>query len=105
MTKINFARHTKSTRTPEQQAQEKKEYQRAYYQAHKEEAKEYQREYARTHKKSIQGRNKKTWTKCGREDIRQVYTAMDIGKMSPEKLVRVIDRMSRGEAFITSNRR
>ena len=55
----------------------RREYQRQYYQRHKEKAKEYQRQYNLTHKKKARGRGKANFD-CPREEVRSTFNTADL---------------------------
>ncbi|MFQ5500161.1 MAG: hypothetical protein ACE5FH_10875, partial [Candidatus Zixiibacteriota bacterium] len=58
-------------------AEARRDYQRRYYQMHKEKAKEYQRQYNLTHKKKARGQGKSSLV-APREVIRTTFHAADL---------------------------
>ena len=82
-------------------AEARREYQRRYYQMHKEKAKEYQRQYNLTHKKKLRaGRGKSSFV-AQREVIRTTFHSSDLMHAPVEKTVRMIDKILSGERFFT----
>ena len=82
-------------------AEARREYQRRYYQMHKEKAKEYQRQYNLTHKKKLRaGRGKSSFV-APREVIRTTFHSSDLMHAPVEKTVRMIDKILSGERFFT----
>lgn len=81
-------------------AEARREYQRRYYQMHKEKAKEYQRQYNLTHKKKARGRGKASFT-CPREVVRSTFNTADIMHSPVEKTVRMLEKIIRGERLFT----
>ncbi len=81
-------------------AEARREYQRRYYQMHKEKAKEYQRQYNLTHKKKARGRGRTSFV-APREVVRSTYNTTDIMHSPVEKTVRIIEKIIRGERFFT----
>ena len=82
----------------------RREYQRRYYQLHKDKAKAYQREYHLTHKKRKGRKNKKgPGFEVEREVVRQTYNASDIMAAPPEKAAHMIDQILGKERFFTMN--
>lgn len=82
-------------------AEARREYQRRYYQAHKEKAKEYQRQYNLTHKKKLRGGRGKSNFTAAREVIRSTYNPYDIMHSPVEKTVRILTKIVRGERMFT----
>ena len=64
----------------------RREYQRRYYQLHKEKAKEYQRQYNLTHKKKARGGRGKASFVCPREPIRSTFNTSDIMHSPVERI-------------------
>jgi len=82
-------------------AEARREYQRRYYQMHKEKAKEYQRQYNLTHKKKLRaGRGKSSFV-APREVIRTTFHSADLMHAPVEKTVRMLDKILSGERFFT----
>ena len=82
-------------------AEARREYQRRYYQMHKEKAKEYQRQYNLTHKKKARGGRGKSSIAAPREVVRQTYNTTDIMHSPVEKTIRILEKIIRGERFFT----
>ncbi len=81
-----------------------KDYQRKYYQAHKEHAKEYQKQYHLCHKKSGPSDRRKRGLhniKFEREQIRTCYTFSDIMHSPVEKTLKILEKTLTGQAAIT----
>jgi hypothetical protein len=82
-------------------AEARREYQRRYYQMHKEKAKEYQRQYNLTHKKKARaGRGKSSFT-APREVIRSTFNTSDLMHSPVEKTVKMLEKIIRGERLFT----
>ncbi|MFZ1683431.1 MAG: hypothetical protein WAU88_04790 [Candidatus Zixiibacteriota bacterium] len=82
-------------------AEARREYQRRYYQMHKEKAKEYQRQYNLTHKKKLRGGRGKTGGSASREVVRSTFNTADIMHSPVEKTVRMLEKIIRGERLFT----
>ncbi|NOY89443.1 MAG: hypothetical protein GXO93_08690 [FCB group bacterium] len=82
-------------------AEARREYQRRYYQMHKEKAKEYQRQYNLTHKKKMRGGRGKSSFTAPREVVRTTYNTTDIMHSSVEKTIRILEKILSGERFFT----
>lgn len=82
-------------------AETRREYQRRYYQMHKEKAKEYQRQYNLTHKKKLRGGRGKSNLAASREVIRSTFNTADIMHSPVEKTVRMLEKIIRGERLFT----
>ncbi len=81
-------------------AEARREYQRRYYQMHKEKAKEYQRQYNLTHKKKLRsGRGK--GNQAPREVVRTTFNTSDIMHSPVEKTIRILEKIIKGERFFT----
>ena len=81
-------------------AEARREYQRRYYQMHKEKAKEYQRQYNLTHKKKARiGRGKSS--DAPREVIRTTFNTNDLMHSPVEKTIRMLEKIINGERFFT----
>jgi hypothetical protein len=79
----------------------RKEYQRRYYQTHKEKAKEYQREYNRTHKKKARiGRGTSNML-ASREVVRITYNIDDLQEAPPEKTEKILRQILNRERMFT----
>jgi hypothetical protein len=81
-------------------AEARREYQRRYYQMHKEKAKEYQRQYNLTHKKKLrsgQGGD----NSAPREVVRNTFNTSDIMHSPVEKTIRILEKIINGERFFT----
>ncbi len=79
----------------------RREYQRRYYQLHKEKAKEYQRQYNLTHKKKARGGRGKANFVCPREDIRQTFNTSDIMHTPVEKTLKILEKIINGDRLFT----
>lgn len=82
-------------------AEARREYQRRYYQMHKEKAKEYQRQYNLTHKKKLRGGRGRHGFTAPREVVRTTYNTTDIMHSPVEKTVRMLEKIINGERFFT----
>lgn len=82
-------------------AEARREYQRRYYQMHKEKAKEYQRQYNLTHKKKLRGGRGKSGPSAQREVVRTTFNTADIMHSPVEKTVRMLEKIIRGERLFT----
>lgn len=82
-------------------AEARREYQRRYYQMHKEKAKEYQRQYNLTHKKKLRGGRGKSNFAAPREVVRSTFNTADIMHSPVEKTVRMLEKIIRGERLFT----
>lgn len=82
-------------------AEARREYQRRYYQMHKEKAKEYQRQYNLTHKKKLRGGRGKSGGSLQREVVRTTFNTADIMHSPVEKTVRMLEKIIRGERLFT----
>jgi hypothetical protein len=81
-------------------AEARREYQRRYYQMHKEKAKEYQRLYNLTHKKKRGGRGKANFV-CPREATRMTFNTCDLMSAPVEKTIRMLEKIISGERLFT----
>lgn len=81
-------------------AEARREYQRRYYQLHKEKAKEYQRQYNLTHKKKARGARGRGLS-VARETIRSTFNMADIMHAPVEKAARMLDQIFKGDRFFT----
>jgi len=81
-------------------AEARREYQRRYYQAHKEKAKEYQRLYNLTHKKKRGGRGKANFS-CPREAARMTFNTCDLMSSPVEKAIKMLEKIIAGERLFT----
>jgi hypothetical protein len=82
-------------------AEARREYQRRYYQMHKEKAKEYQRQYNLTHKKKAHGGRGKASFIAPREVVRNTYNTTDLMHSPVEKTLKMLEKIIRGERFFT----
>ena len=81
-------------------AEERREYQRRYYQMHKEKAKEYQRQYNLTHKKKARvGRGKAMM--AAREVVRSTFNTNDLMHSPVEKTLKMLEKIINGERYFT----
>jgi hypothetical protein len=82
-------------------AEARREYQRRYYQMHKEKAKEYQRQYNLTHKKKLRAGRGGKGMSSGRDPVRSTFNTADIMHSPVEKTIRMLDKIIKGERFFT----
>jgi hypothetical protein len=82
-------------------AEARREYQRRYYQMHKEKAKEYQRQYNLTHKKKARGGRGKSSFTAPREVVRTTFNTSDLMHAPAEKTVRMLEQIIKGDRFFT----
>ncbi len=82
-------------------AEARREYQRRYYQMHKEKAKEYQRQYNLTHKKKARGGRGKSSFTAPREVVRTTFNTADLMHAPVEKTVKMLEKIIRGERMFT----
>jgi hypothetical protein len=82
-------------------AEARREYQRRYYQMHKEKAKEYQRQYNLTHKKKLRGGRGKNSLNASREVVRSTFNTADIMHSPVEKTLKMLEKIIRGERLFT----
>ena len=91
----------KKSKTNLSTAEARREYQREYYQKHKEKAKEYQRQYNLTHKKKARvGRGKLSAT-ASREVVRSTFNTADIMHAPVEKTLKMLEKIIKGERLFT----
>jgi hypothetical protein len=90
-----------STKPRLSSAEARRDYQRRYYQMHKEKAKEYQRQYNLTHKKKLRGGRGKSNFAASREVVRSTFNTADIMHSPVEKTVRMLEKIIRGERLFT----
>ncbi len=81
-------------------AEARREYQRRYYQMHKEKAKEYQRQYNLTHKKKARGRGKSSFD-APREVLRSTFNTGDLMHSPVEKTLKMLQKIIDGERLFT----
>jgi hypothetical protein len=81
-------------------AEARREYQRRYYQMHKEKAKEYQRQYNLTHKKKARGRGKGSFD-APREVVRSTFNTADLMHSPVEKTLKMLEKIINGERLFT----
>ncbi|MEW5795354.1 MAG: hypothetical protein AB1772_03240 [Candidatus Zixiibacteriota bacterium] len=82
-------------------AEARREYQRRYYQMHKEKAKEYQRQYNLTHKKKARVGRGKSNMLASREVVRSTFNTADIMHSPVEKTLKILEKIIRGERMFT----
>ena len=82
-------------------AEARREYQRRYYQMHKEKAKEYQRQYNLTHKKKARGGRGRSGFTAPREVVRTTFNTTDLMHAPVEKTIRILEKIIKGERFFT----
>ena len=82
-------------------AEARREYQRRYYQMHKEKAKEYQRQYNLTHKKKARVGRGKNSAIASREVVRTTFNTSDIMHAPVEKTLKMLEKIIRGERLFT----
>ncbi len=79
----------------------RREYQRQYYQKHKEKAKEYQRQYNLTHKKKVRGGRGKASFECPREKQRMTFNTADLMHSPSEKTLQMLKQILSGDRIFT----
>lgn len=79
---------------PQKTTPEQREYQRRYYETHKDKAREYQRNYNLRNKSSSKCRQ---WS---RDKVKGAYNTSDILHAPTEKSIRIIEQVIRGERFL-----
>ncbi|UCC44517.1 MAG: hypothetical protein JSU65_00915 [Candidatus Zixiibacteriota bacterium] len=104
-TKANTETAAKTEDKPKKQgklstAEARREYQRRYYQMHKEKAKEYQRQYNLTHKKKARGRGKSSFD-APREVVRSTFNTADLMHSPVEKTLKMLEKIINGERLFT----
>lgn len=82
-------------------AEARREYQRRYYQMHKEKAKEYQRQYNLTHKKKARAGRGKSSFAASREVVRTTFNTSDLMHAPVEKSLKMLEKILRGERMFT----
>jgi hypothetical protein len=82
-------------------AEARREYQRRYYQLHKEKAKEYQRQYNLTHKKKLRSGRGRSGQTAPREVVRSTFNTSDIMHSPVEKTIQILEKIIKGERFFT----
>ncbi len=82
-------------------AEARREYQRRYYQMHKEKAKEYQRQYNLTHKKKARAGRGKSSFAANREVVRTTFNTADIMHAPVEKTLKMLEKIIKGERMFT----
>jgi len=82
-------------------AEARREYQRRYYQMHKEKAKEYQRQYNLTHKKKARAGRGKSSFSASREVVRTTFNTSDIMHAPVEKTLKMLEKIIKGERMFT----
>ena len=78
----------------------RREYQREYYQKHKDKAKEDQRLYNLTHKKKRGGRGKANFL-CPRDAARMTFNTCDLMNSPVEKTLKMLEKIISGERLFT----
>lgn len=92
---------SKTTKSRLSTAEARREYQRRYYQMHKEKAKEYQRQYNLTHKKKARvGRGNSNMI-ASREVVRNTFNTADIMHSPVEKTLKMLEKIIAGERLFT----
>ena len=81
-------------------AEARREYQRRYYQMHKEKSKEYQKQYNLTHKKKARISSGKG-SDAPREVIRTTFNTTDLMHAPVEKTLKMLEKIISGERFFT----
>ncbi len=107
----NYNENGKDSRKPKitvsgnlSKTEARREYQRRYYQTHKEQAKEYQRQYNLTHKKkqtSRLGRGREASFNAPRQVIKTTFNTNDLMHAPVEKTIRMLEKIINGERFFT----
>ncbi len=80
--------------------EERRDYQKRYYQEHKEKAKEYQRLYNLRHKKR-KGKGRRASFECPREAARMTYSAVDLMNSYGGKTERMLEQILSGDRLFT----
>ena len=82
-------------------AEARRDYQRRYYQEHKEKAKEYQRQYNLTHKKKARASRGKAGFSSNREVVRSTFNTAAIMHAPVEKTIKMLEKIINGERLFT----
>ena len=82
-------------------SEERRAYLRRYYEANKEKAREYQRRYNLMHKKKARLAGRLAGAGHNREAVRETFHASDIMQSPPEKSVRIIQLILKGDRYFT----
>ena len=96
----NYSKESQKKKSSFSTAEARREYQRRYYQMHKEKAKEYQRQYNLTHKKKAHGRGKSGFS-ANREVVRTTFNTADLMHSPVEKTLKMIEKIINGERLFT----
>jgi len=99
--KAKTSRKTRKKKGKLSTPEARREYQRRYYQLHKEKAKEYQRQYNLTHKKKARGGRGKANFVAPREVVRMTFNTSDIMHAPVEKTLRMLEKIINGERLFT----
>ena len=99
--KVAAANATGKSKSGLSTAEARRDYQRRYYQMHKEKAKEYQRQYNLTHKKKARGGRGKASFTAPREVVRTTFNTSDIMHSPAEKAIRILEKIISGERIFT----
>ena len=91
----------KKSRSKLSTAEARREYQRRYYQMHKEKAKEYQRQYNLTHKKKARGGRGRSSFTAPREVVRTTFNTSDLMHAPVEKTVKMLEQIIKGDRLFT----
>ncbi len=96
-------RRRKGSLSPEEAKQQRQEYQREYYLAHREKAKEYQRQYNLLHKKKqrLPGAKGKNALEFKRDMIKMTYNTHDLMYSPAEKTIKMLQEIISGEKMFT----
>lgn len=84
-----------------QTAEQRREYQRRYYRAHREKTQEYQRLYNQTHKKSTSKRRYADFIPP-REAVQSVYSSVNLMQAHGDVAARMINSILRGQRGFTT---
>ena len=79
----------------------RREYQRRYYQLHKDKAKVYQIHYNLSHKYKVRGVLGKANFICPREVVRGTFNTADIMHAPVEKTLKILEKIISGERLFT----
>ena len=82
----------------------RREYQRCYYQTHKEKAKEYRRQYNLTHKKKARPPGRPRGEKVfemPRPVVTDTFSRASLGRLQTEQFARMVNKVLRGERLLT----
>lgn len=82
-------------------AEHRREYQRKYYQDHKEKAREYQRLYNKTHKRKGTERQGRANPVLVQEKKRMAFNSFDLMHLYDDRFAKVVNQICCGERIFT----